>query len=222
MPRMQALRTFSGLEGFIKRGQQFDVQGWERAKQLSQSGLAKVSDEAPAETQEPTPVPTAPEAPAEETPVADSPSPAPAAETWGITTAGGGLYVLPNGEKVEGMEKAKERLFQLLSAEFVKPETAKVKLIQPVAGPKIIWTDDTVPVEGDVPAEETPTGEETPTAEEPTENEEEPPPEGDLDALFEQEVKYIGGGWYELPNKERVQGKESARDLWEIYRKGRD
>lgn len=42
---MEALRTFSGMEGFIKKGSQFNVSSNERAKQLSVVGLAKMVNE---------------------------------------------------------------------------------------------------------------------------------------------------------------------------------
>lgn len=204
---MKALRTFTGTEGFIRRGEQFNVSTWERAKQLSQAGLAKAVDENQDNTEVQPETPTNEPESAENPPLADTPAPS-KEETWGITATGGGWYELPDGTKVQGFDQAKERLFQFLSSEFVRPEQAKVQLVRPTSEPVIVWTDDSVPVEGD------------PAASEPSNTSE--PTEDEQERRFEKEVKYIGGGWYLLPNGERVQGKESARDVWETLAEERE
>jgi len=36
------------------------------------------------------------------------------------------------------------------------------------------------------------------------------PPEGDTKEESDKGIKHTGGGWYELPNGEKIQGKEEA------------
>lgn len=201
--KMEALRTFAGTEGFFKRGQQFNVRDITRAKQLSESGLAKMVEDG--ETAQPNvneeqPLPED-QKPLEEDPPYDEPPPQ--GEKWGVKALGGGWYELPCGAKVQGWDEAKEQLLQDLNYHFEvknssKESDSKVRLIEPVHEPiEVVFTGE---------PEESST----------SSNTNEPP-------RFEDVVKYLGGGWYELPNQERVQGKESAQDVYEAYvREGRD
>lgn len=111
--KMEALRTFAGTEGFVRRGEQFFVDTERRVKDLSDRKLAKrLENETPKEVPEQVVPPPA--------------------------------------------------------------NTAKVHLIEPVGEPVIV---------------------------------ERPP--------FKEAVKHVGGGWYEMPNGERISGKEAAQAVYE-------
>lgn len=102
--KMEALRTFAGTEGFFKRGQQFEVKDYNRAKVLSEAGLAKVvADE------EPTPAPAQPQPNAEVRLMKPVTEPE-IVETFeeAVEYLGGGWYKLPNEEKVQGEESARD------------------------------------------------------------------------------------------------------------------
>lgn len=206
--KMEALRTFVGAEGFLRRGQMFEVKSMDRAKDLSEVGLAKMinndennlpfADEEILEEEQPLPE--------DQKPIESIPEdePPPQGEMWGVKSLGGGWYELPSGEREQGFENARESLYYLLRNEFERVETSeeettdeKVHLIEPVDPPIIVPNPTKTPMivftgEPDVRS-----------------NYDFPP--------FEEAVNYVGGGWYELPNGERVQGKESARDVYEAY-----
>jgi len=40
------------------------------------------------------------------------------------------------------------------------------------------------------------------------------------DSSFDSKIKHVGGGWYELPNGEKVQGKEEANAALSEMKKG--
>jgi hypothetical protein len=196
--KMKALRTFTGAEGFFRRGEEFEVDSESRAKDLVKAGLAERVEAAESPNmQEEIPLPED-EKPVETT---ENEVPPPQGEVWGLKSLGGGWYEIPGGERTQGFEAAKEHLYIHLQREF-EPERApapkheqeeeskaQVRLIEPVKEPEIIFTGE--------PEEEA--------------------TQSSDPAKFEDDVKYLGGGWYELPNKERVQGKESARDVYEAY-----
>jgi hypothetical protein len=190
--KMEALRTFAGAEGFFRRGQSFEVRDGKRATTLSEAGLAKMLGDQDIKLEDQH---------VEET--IQENAPPPQGEIWGVKSLGGGWYQLPSGENLQGFDQAKRKLFDDLLRELEEAEPVygseylpprqedEVRLIEPVTEPTIVFTDGTQS--------------ETVAA-----SEEDPP-------RFEDDVRYLGGGWYELPNGERVQGKESARDVYEAY-----
>lgn len=137
--KMEALRTFVGAEGFILRGESFEVKDMTRANQLIEVELAKFAQEE------------------EKLPFADD-------------------DIFNDEQPINDGE---------------------VRLIEPVHEPVIVENPTEL---NDYQIVFTGEPEETNN-----------PPD------FEAVVRYLGGGWYELPNNEKVQGKESARDLYEAY-----
>lgn len=147
---MEALRTFVGMEGFITRGTQFNVSTNERAKQLSEVGLAKMIDTSNVE----------------EEPIQEVPS--------------------SEVEKETEVPEATVSLIKPVSMEMMsEPNPIPSNHMKPT----IIWTGDPNKVLSDESSKEK--------------------------SSFEDEVEYVGGGWYQLPNGDSIQGKESALEEWE-------
>lgn len=110
--KMEALRTFAGTEGFVRRGQQFFASTESRAYYLESVNLAKRIEEESRPLDEPEQVVQPPPRgqvrliePVTEPEIIENPQARPSFKE-AVHHVGGGWYELPDGERINGKEAA--------------------------------------------------------------------------------------------------------------------